>query len=66
MVIPPGIALDGYDDPDKIKPGLKGNLIFIVARERTVPAKEEGEKPTTSRQVIGMMPAVPFEVTGRR
>ncbi len=66
VVIPPGLVVPIKCDPEKIKPGLKGNLIFIVSRERIVPAKEEGVKPTTSRSVIGMFPAVPFEVISRR
>lgn len=66
VVMPGGVVVPVKCDPEHIKAGLKGNLIFLVFRERTIPPKEEGEKPTTSRSPIGMFPAIPFEVISRR
>ncbi len=66
VVMPGGVVVPVQCDPEKVEPGLKGNLIFVVSRERTIPPKEEGDKPTTRRSTIGMVPAIPFEVVGRR
>jgi hypothetical protein len=57
----PGVAIPVKCDAAKIKPGLKGNLLFAVSREWTS-KPEPKKKPQTGRSVIGMMPAVPFEV----
>jgi hypothetical protein len=65
VVVPAGVIVPIQCDPEKVKPGLKGNLIFVVSRERAVPPKEPGDQPTTWRQTIGMFPAIPFEVTRR-
>lgn len=66
VVVSPGLVIPIKCDSKKAKPGLKGNLIFMVFREGTSPPKEPGAKPTTWRQEIGMFPAVPFEVVSRR
>jgi len=60
-----GLLLPIKCDPEKVKPGLKGNLLFIVAQERTYLNKET-KNLATSRQVFGILPAVPFEVVSRR
>ena len=51
-------------DAEKVKAGTKGNLLFIVARERTYLRKED-KKMTTSRSVIGLFPAMPYEVVSK-
>jgi hypothetical protein len=53
-------------DADKVKAGFKGNLVFILAQENSYVDKKD-KKLITSRSVIGMLPAVPFEVVaGKR
>ena len=56
-----GLVVPVKCDPETVKPGLKGNLLFVLSREHTY-VNEADKKPTTSRNVIGMLPAVPFEV----
>ena len=70
---PPGITLQKPEpmghglvvpikcDPEKVKPGLKGNLIFILSQEDTY-INKENKNLVTSKWVIGTLPAVPFEV----
>lgn len=61
----PGLVVPIKCDPEKIKVGLKGNLLFVLAQERTYLNKET-KNLVTSRHVIGLLPAVPFEVVARR
>jgi hypothetical protein len=57
-----GVAVRLTADAAKVKPGLKGNLIFKASTEVTWPTKDG--KPGTPRVVpLGLLPAVPFEVT---
>jgi len=52
-------------DADKLKPGLKGNLIIDAAVERTVNPKN-GKSPAQKRLVpLGSLPAIPFEVVAQ-
>jgi hypothetical protein len=66
VVVSPGLVVPIKCDAKKAKPGLKGNLIFMVFREGVTPPKEPGAQPTTWRQELGMFPAVPFEIVSRR
>lgn len=52
-------------DPAKVKPGQKGNLLFLLSREHTY-LSPETRKLTTSNNGIGLLPAIPFEVKSRR
>ena len=58
-----GIAVSFRADADKVKPGMRGNLIVEVFSEKTSPAKE-GQKPVKNRWSMGLLPAIPFEVVG--
>ena len=49
-------------DADKVKPGLKGNLILNAFVERKVQPKDKKLPPKTVRVSVGTLPAVPFEV----
>lgn len=65
VVYGPGLTIPVKIENEKIKPGLKGNLLLIVAQEHTYLAK--GSKaPTVSRNVLGLLPAFPFEVVSNR
>jgi hypothetical protein len=59
-----GLAIPIKCDIEKVKIGLKGNLLFVLSQEHTYVPKG-GKKPTTSRRVIGLLPAIPFEVVKR-
>ena len=48
-------------DASKVKPGLKGNLIFNAYQEWSSPSAD-GQPKTTRRSPFGLLPAVPFEV----
>ncbi len=48
-------------DGQKVKPGLKGNLIVDAFRETTT-TPANAKQPVTRRSPIGTLPAVPFEV----
>jgi len=61
-----GLVVPVKCDPEKVKPGLKGNLLFVLSQERSYLNRTD-KKLVTSRSVIGMLPAVPFEVvSGKR
>ena len=61
---PGGLVMLISADAEMAKPGLKGNLILNVFRERETPGKKG--RPGTKRRVpVGTFPAVPFEVVGR-
>ena len=49
----------------KVKPGLRGNLIFEGFMERTPPPLKDGKKIEKSRWSIGFLPAIPFKVAGK-
>ena len=52
-------------DAEKLKPGLKGNLIIEASVERTVNPKN-GKSPAQKRLVpLGSLPAIPFEVVAK-
>jgi hypothetical protein len=61
----PGLVVPIKCDAEKVKAGLKGNLLFILSQENKYLGKED-KKFTTSRWVIGMLPAIPFEVLAGR
>jgi hypothetical protein len=52
-------------DGDKLKPDLKGNLIFNLFIEWQQRTKEGKPTGNTRRIPTGVLPAVPFEVAGR-
>jgi hypothetical protein len=56
-----GVSLLFRADPQKAKPGLRGNLIVEAVTERTV-TPPNGAAPVTRRQPIGTLPAIPFEI----
>ena len=57
---PNGVSLLLRADP-KVKAGLKGNLILDAFVDHIV--TPEGGTPTRRRNLLGTLPAVPFEVT---
>ncbi|NLX94844.1 MAG: peptidase [Rhodopirellula sp.] len=52
-------------DAEKVKPGLRGNLLFTCYRETKPAATKEQPSPQPVRQSYGLIPAVPFEVVGK-
>lgn len=50
-------------DADKIKGDLRGNLLFDAILERMPPAVEGKPPPVKQRIPIGILPAVPFEIS---
>jgi hypothetical protein len=56
-----GVSLLFRADPQKAKPGLRGNLIVEAVTERTV-TPPNGAAPVKRRQPIGTLPAIPFEI----
>ncbi|MFH1924701.1 MAG: peptidase, partial [Planctomycetota bacterium] len=61
----PGVVAMLKVDPEKVKPGLSGNLIFEVFREWTPKPTEAIPKPESRTTSYGILPAIPFEVVGR-
>ncbi len=73
---PPGIAIGKVSrmdkalvavlsgDPEKAKPGVKGNLIVNVFHTVTVTGTD-GKKRTERAYLIGPLPAIPFEIVKR-
>jgi len=49
-------------DPEKAKPGLKGNLIVNAYVTRSVQASRTNKKKVKRRFLVGALPAMPFEV----
>ncbi len=56
----PAIVLKS--DPDKVKSGLRGNLIVNAYVVRSVPASKGSTKMVKRRVLVGVLPAMPFEV----
>jgi hypothetical protein len=56
-----GVSLQLRADPQKLKPGLRGNLIVDAFLERTV-TPPDGRPPVKRRQPLGALPAIPFEI----
>ncbi len=52
-------------DAEKVKAGLKGNLVLVLSQESSYINKED-KKLVTSKWVMGMLPAIPFEVVAGR
>jgi hypothetical protein len=51
-------------DASKIKPGLRGNLIVTVSGERVPPQRANQPPPAARRRVpLGVLPAIPFEIS---
>lgn len=50
----------------KVPAGLKGNLLIEAAQNRPAPqaAPGQGGQPARSRSPLGLLPAIPFEITG--
>ena len=52
-----------HADVEKVKPGLKGNLIVDAFTERTMDPSGDGKQPANKRRVpLGTLPAIPFEI----
>jgi hypothetical protein len=49
-------------DGARAKPGLRGNLIVEVSGERTPAAGKAKAKANRQRVVLGVLPAIPFEI----
>ncbi len=60
-----GLVVPVKCDPETVKAGLKGNLLFVLSQEHSYVNKTD-KKLVTSRSVIGMLPAVPFEVVSAK
>lgn len=57
------LVLQLHLDAEKMKPGMKGNLIVDAFTERDVAAATGGKPPAAKRRVpLGTLPAIPFEV----
>jgi hypothetical protein len=57
-----GVVLILQTDSEKVKPGLKGNLIVDAFTERTV-NPGDAKQPANKRRVpLGTLPAIPFEI----
>jgi hypothetical protein len=65
-VEPPGLVVVLAADADSVEPGLRGNLIFAAFRESTPAPTEAAPSPAPRRTSLGFLPAIPFEVVGRR
>ncbi len=50
-------------DPSKAKPGARGNLI-VNAFTMRAPKSRDGKKRPPRRMSMGVLPAIPFEITG--
>jgi len=73
---PEGLAIekvspssDGADivlsaDAAKLKPGLRGNLVFNAYASRAGDARK-GKQNNSRRALLGALPAVPFEIVGK-
>ena len=61
----PGLAVVLETDAKSVEPGLEGNLIFEVIREWTPKPTETMPLPKQQRRSYGLLPAIPFEVSGR-
>lgn len=61
----PALILPVKCDAEKAKPGLKGNLLLMVSREYAYVGKEN-RGLTTTRQPLGLLPAIGFEITPSR
>jgi hypothetical protein len=60
-----GAELVLQNDAAKAKPGLQGNLIFVVSTEKAV-AKAKGKAQAKQRRVpFATLPALPFEIVER-
>jgi hypothetical protein len=54
-------------DPSKAKPGLRGNLIITVSGERVPPQRGSQQALAARRRVtVGVLPAIPFEISPPR
>ena len=64
----PGLLLPVKIDGEKVKPGQKGNLLLTLSRQYTYREKKDGKegKLVTSRGVVGLLPAIPYEVAAGR
>lgn len=61
-----GVIVPIKCEPDKLKAGQKGNLLFVLSQERSFLSKTD-KKLVTSKWVMGMLPAIPFEIaSGKR
>ncbi len=57
-----GMVLVLSADDEKVKPGLKGNLIIEATAERAVNPGGGVQKAAKKRVSLGFLPAIPFEV----
>ncbi len=54
-------------DAEKVKPGLKGNLVVnIFAARNFGPAGKQKQQPAQRRTMAGSLPAIPFEIVGQK
>lgn len=54
-------------DAEKVKPGLKGNLIVNIFGGRNFgPAGKQKQQPAQRRTMAGSLPAIPFEIVGQK
>jgi hypothetical protein len=49
-------------DAAKVKPGLKGNLIFNASVLKSPESKNEKAQGNKGRIQLGALPAIPFEI----
>ncbi len=58
-----GLTIRLRADAEKVKPGLKGNLILDLLIDRPNAGKAKAA-PGTVQVRLGALPAIPFEVVG--
>ena len=61
-----GVAVVLRADAEKVKPGLKGNLIVDAFMERTVRPQDGKARVDRRRMPLGTLPAIPFEIVQSR
>jgi len=52
-------------DAARVKPGLRGNLIFRISGERARSSENESQPANRRRIPLGVLPAIPFEIVGQ-
>lgn len=61
-----GFAIKLSTERDKVKSGLRGNILLRAHRESTPAPTEENPNPKPWRTDFGYFPAVPFEIAGQK
>jgi len=57
-----GAEIELRSDAEKVKPGLKGNLIVDILQSRIAAAPKNKKQANQRRTTVGALPAIPFEI----